>query len=161
MGVNKFVYDGEIKFDLTGDTVTPETLAEGKTAHNAAGEQIVGVMPAAGGESVNEVLWVTADLEPSIFSISNVSHSYDEILQALAENKIVKLRALAYGYDVEYAICEMSYCSIVSGYVMFSIFVRYYIDEMGTVLIFANVRIESDNSVNCEPYAIELIGLGG
>lgn len=49
MGVNKFVLntsDGEeVKFDLTGDTVTPEALAEGATAHDAAGEPIVGTMP--------------------------------------------------------------------------------------------------------------------
>ena len=34
--------DGTVLLDLTGDTVTPETLAAGVTAHNAAGEQIVG-----------------------------------------------------------------------------------------------------------------------
>lgn len=31
--------------DLSGDTVTPETLAEGVTAHNARGERITGTMP--------------------------------------------------------------------------------------------------------------------
>ena len=115
----------------------------------------------SGGENVSDVLWVTATLNPDTFRISNVSHSYDEILQALAESKIVKLKAKAYGYDVEYAICEVSYCSIMSGYVLFSIFVRYNIEGMGTVLIFANVSINSDNSVSCNPYAIELIGIGG
>lgn len=42
MGVSKVVYDGETLVDLTGDSVTLETLAYGVTAHNAAGEQIVG-----------------------------------------------------------------------------------------------------------------------
>lgn len=46
MGVNKIVLnksDGaETLIDLTEDTVTPETLEEGITAHNAAGERIVG-----------------------------------------------------------------------------------------------------------------------
>lgn len=41
--VNKLVKDGVTKFDLTSDTVTPETLAEGVTAHDASGAQIVGV----------------------------------------------------------------------------------------------------------------------
>jgi hypothetical protein len=36
--------------DLTGDTVTPETLAEGVTAHDASGEAIVGTMSAGGVE---------------------------------------------------------------------------------------------------------------
>lgn len=43
MAVNKVALNGEVKFDLTADTVTPETLLKGMTAHNAAGELITGV----------------------------------------------------------------------------------------------------------------------
>ena len=43
MAVNKVALNGEIKLDLTADTVTPETLLKGTTAHNAAGELITGV----------------------------------------------------------------------------------------------------------------------
>ena len=43
MAVNKVsLASGEILIDLSGDTVSPETLLSGTTAHNAAGEQIVG-----------------------------------------------------------------------------------------------------------------------
>ena len=49
MGVNKIVYntaDGaRTLIDLTGDSVTPETLAEGATAHDASGNKITGTMP--------------------------------------------------------------------------------------------------------------------
>lgn len=34
--------NGDVLIDLTGDTITPENLAEGITAHNAAGEPITG-----------------------------------------------------------------------------------------------------------------------
>jgi hypothetical protein len=51
MGVNKVIYAGDTLIDLTADTVTAETLAEGVTAHNAAGEPIVGVMTGGGGDS--------------------------------------------------------------------------------------------------------------
>lgn len=34
--------DGTVLLDLTGDTVTPETLMAGTTAHDAAGNRIVG-----------------------------------------------------------------------------------------------------------------------
>jgi hypothetical protein len=45
MGVNKVdTSNGETLIDLTGDTVTPETLAEGATAHDMAGNPIVGTM---------------------------------------------------------------------------------------------------------------------
>lgn len=42
--VNKIVIDGKVQIDLTGDTVTPEKLAEGATAHNKAGQPITGTL---------------------------------------------------------------------------------------------------------------------
>lgn len=36
--------DGTVLLDLTGDTVTPETLLSGVTAHDAAGNRIVGIV---------------------------------------------------------------------------------------------------------------------
>ena len=47
MAVNKVEVDGETKLDLTADTVTPETLLKGATAHNAAGEAITGTLEAS------------------------------------------------------------------------------------------------------------------
>ena len=44
MAVNKVVYDGNTLIDLTDDSVTPETLASGATAHSADGTRIVGTM---------------------------------------------------------------------------------------------------------------------
>lgn len=41
---NQIIINGEIKIDLTNDTVTPADLAAGVTAHNAAGDQITGEM---------------------------------------------------------------------------------------------------------------------
>lgn len=40
--VNKVVVGGEVKLDLTGDTVTPEALAKGVKAHDKSGAPIVG-----------------------------------------------------------------------------------------------------------------------
>lgn len=48
MAINKVIYQGNILVDLTKDTVTPETLMEGTTAHAKNGELIVGT--ATGGE---------------------------------------------------------------------------------------------------------------
>lgn len=51
LGVNNTeLYDilqslNENLVDLTGDTVTAETLAEGVTAHDASGKAVTGVMP--------------------------------------------------------------------------------------------------------------------
>lgn len=40
---NQVIYNGKTLIDLTGDSVTPETLGEGETAHDAAGNPITGV----------------------------------------------------------------------------------------------------------------------
>lgn len=42
MDVNKVVYGNETLIDLSGDSVTPGTLLQGATAHNAAGVAISG-----------------------------------------------------------------------------------------------------------------------
>ena len=44
MGNSKIVYNGETLIDISEDTVTPETLVEGATAHNSNGERITGTM---------------------------------------------------------------------------------------------------------------------
>ncbi len=44
MARNKVILKGETLIDLTGDTVTAETLGKGATAHDKAGNQIVGTM---------------------------------------------------------------------------------------------------------------------
>ena len=46
MGVNKVEVNGETILDLTSSTVTPETLSEGVTAFNAAGDPITGTQTA-------------------------------------------------------------------------------------------------------------------
>ena len=64
--------DGTVLLDLTGDTVTPENLLSGVTAHNAAGEQIVGAATAGGitnFPTIEEVRanWTAVDLTDNSF----------------------------------------------------------------------------------------------
>lgn len=40
--INKIIKNGETVLDLTGDTITPDTLGTGVTAHNSAGKPIIG-----------------------------------------------------------------------------------------------------------------------
>lgn len=42
MAKNKVIYGSEVLIDLTADTVTPDTLAQGITAHDKSGEIITG-----------------------------------------------------------------------------------------------------------------------
>ena len=50
MAVNKVVLGEDTLIDLTGDTVSADKLAKGTTAHNMAGESIIGTMEAGGGK---------------------------------------------------------------------------------------------------------------
>lgn len=53
MSVNKVqLSNGETIIDISDSTVTPETLAEGVTAHDASGKKITGKMIPGGGTSV-------------------------------------------------------------------------------------------------------------
>lgn len=49
MAINKVIVNGSTKIDLTGDTVTPDNLIHGYTAHDAAGNQITGTVPSGRG----------------------------------------------------------------------------------------------------------------
>lgn len=51
MAVNKVVINNEIKIDLTSDTVSPDTLSKGITAHDKSGNVIVGTMEGGGAPS--------------------------------------------------------------------------------------------------------------
>lgn len=44
MDVNKVEYNGDTLIDLTGDTVTPQSLLSGATAHDASGASITGTV---------------------------------------------------------------------------------------------------------------------
>lgn len=45
MAVNKVIYNGDTLVDLTSDTISPDTMAAGVTAHAADGTPIVGLLP--------------------------------------------------------------------------------------------------------------------
>ena len=50
MKANKVILNGETLIDLTADTVTPDKLAVGATAHDKSGNQITGTLEVGGGE---------------------------------------------------------------------------------------------------------------
>lgn len=80
MAVNKVEVNGETKLDLTQDTVTPENLLSGATAHNAAGERIVGAATAGGITSfptIEEVKanWTAVNLTAAVGGIIRFTSS--------------------------------------------------------------------------------------
>ena len=68
MAVNKVVYGGQTLVDLTADTVTAATLAEGVTAHDKSGAKITGTMKA------NTPTQFTNLYDPANVVLKKVSH---------------------------------------------------------------------------------------
>ena len=77
MGVNKVVFGDETLVDLTSDTVTPDTLVKGATAHDASGERITGTYE---GEDVSAE---TADYTEKL-------SAQDELLLQIKDTLAVK-----------------------------------------------------------------------
>ena len=66
MSVNKVqLANGETIIDISDSTVTPETLAEGVTAHDASGKKITGTMKSGGGLSVQADFAQNWETDPS------------------------------------------------------------------------------------------------
>lgn len=83
MAVNKVIFGGETVVDLTQDTVTPETLLKGATAHDKTGEQIVGTYEVGGNteteyETVDSVDEMTDTSKQYILSSTNTLWAYGE-----------------------------------------------------------------------------------
>ena len=57
MAINKVDYAGKTLIDLTKDTVTPNTLARGVTAHGANGEIITGTATILNYDLVGETTY--------------------------------------------------------------------------------------------------------
>lgn len=66
MAVSKVVYGANTLMDLTDDTVTPEVLLSGETAHNAMGEKIVGTMQTSSiTQTILDNIWREIAIENS------------------------------------------------------------------------------------------------
>lgn len=82
MAANKVEINGETVLDLTADSVTPETMTEGTTAHNAAGEQIQGLLSVVPVMTVN----VTSGSDSNY----TADKTFAEILAAIEGGQVVR-----------------------------------------------------------------------
>lgn len=79
MGINKLIVGGKTKFDISKDTVTPDTLAKGVTAHNALGVAITGTLNSA-GSSFNDYIRGTTS--------TDINHQTNVITQTMSEGTV-------------------------------------------------------------------------
>lgn len=80
MAVNKVEANGETLIDLTGDTVTADTLLAGRTAHLASGAQVTGTFePVTGvkGNAESAYRKGNVNLTPANLGLGNVDNTSD------------------------------------------------------------------------------------
>lgn len=93
MGMSRVDYNGETLINISNDTVTPETLAEGATAHNANGDPITGTAKiGGGGGGSSNTLHVTATAvltSQTGGSLRDISHTFAEIQNAYNDGLLI------------------------------------------------------------------------
>ena len=120
MAVNKVVINNETQLDLTSDTVSPDTLSKGITAHDKSGNVIVGTME---GGSAPSGPWVeygsymeeddTDPSGPSRMPIYNSFSIRDKII--LHNFNYVPRKLLNYVYLHDYGSEEFRPCNDDTG----------------------------------------------
>lgn len=95
MAINKVEYSGNTLIDLTSDSVTPETLLSGVTAHDASGKKITGTfnsdkyLEKTGDASNTTVTFVQATNRANISSKEKLSVIMGKIAKFFADLKTV------------------------------------------------------------------------
>lgn len=86
MSVNKVqLANGETIIDISDSTVTPETLAEGVTAHDASGQKITGKMVPGGGSSVQSDWNQTDETAPDFLKNKPFG---DELVEIMSKTEV-------------------------------------------------------------------------
>lgn len=156
--VNKVVVDGVTRLDLTKDSVTPQTLLAGATAHNAAGEQIEGTYLGSDlslgitGATVGQIAKITAvdtDGKPTAWEpVDMPTGGGGETWELIASGEMQEAAALLITTDADGAAFALkSVQIIVAGVTSFtrSTSMRFEVDN------------RSDNRKS-EAWAVELHG---
>ena len=95
MAINKVEYGGNTLIDLTSDSVTPENLLSGVTAHDASGKKITGTFDSdkylekTGDASNTTVIFTQATNRTNIYSKEKLSVIMGKIAKFFADLKTV------------------------------------------------------------------------
>lgn len=157
MGVSRVDYDNETLIDLSNDTVTPQTLAKGYTAHNSNGEQIVGTMTEESGGSGDNNVTVTFDMDIATLSASNFSHTYEEIVALLAENKNILAKG---NFGLGYCFGQLVAYNALQNVLLFQIMLQVNFGD-GVKLYYFSLMLAANNSISVNPYIVNTTSMMG
>lgn len=113
MGISKVNFGGDTLIDLTNDSVDAASLLKGKTAHNAAGEQIVGEVDDVKGTFYVTVTQVDDDRATADKTPAEVYAAYEE---GHAVYALVKFRDYRYPFILSLALVVSDSEDLVLGF---------------------------------------------
>ena len=143
MAVNKVEVNGETMLDLTQDTVTPENLLSGATAHNAAGEQISGAVAPVSGD----VFYV--DLEGK----HNDGTGQFEYTTTMTQDQLTKA----------YTSGKSLVCRLVANQIPITLPLFMAGDQTGA-WVFSGagaINVNANMQFNAQTFTVALINMGG
>lgn len=113
MGISKVNFGGDTLIDLTNDSVDAASLLKGKTAHNAAGEQIVGEV-----DDVKGAFYVTVTQGDGNSATADKTpvEVYAAYAAGYAVYALVKFRLHSYPYILPLSLAENDSNDIVLGF---------------------------------------------
>lgn len=102
--VNKVIYGDTVLVDLSADTVTPETLMEGVTAHDKSGAPIVGT--GSGGGSSIEVTHGTISAGNTSITVSYTGDLMNFYCVDSVSGEVVKVNEIISADSVTFSIAQ-------------------------------------------------------
>lgn len=134
MAVNEVIYNGETLIDLKEDTVTPQTLAEGVTAHDASGNLVVGTMP------TQNVLYVEQDLTEAQKERARLNIGIDEDFKTEIAALVIEML----GGNPIFGIVDENNNIILSGNLADGTYTAKYEMEDGSTVDIGNLVIAEE-----------------
>ena len=113
-------------------------------------------IPQEGGSGDSNVT-VTFDMDISTISASNFSHTYDEIVALLSENKNILAKG---NFGFGYCFGQLVAFNAAQSVLLFQIMLQFNFGD-GTKLYYFSLILTANNSITVNPYIVNLTSMGG
>lgn len=151
MAISKVIYGEETLIDLSADTVTAQALAAGATAHNSAGETVIGTVTML---TVDEIIQQAAfKVDKESLGLNNVDNTSDMDKPVSTAQQAALAGKAPAGYGLGGSAVSFNVSNIddmkSNGWFYTSTAYGYYIGN--TPLYYINLRV--DSWIDCAGYA--------